>query len=90
MKKKTLEPEYLYGMSGKVKLVKENGYGFIIVNKGEDYGIYTDLYFHISSIAEGEDTLWDNIKVGQNVTIGMAVKNNKGWQASDVRFLRAR
>lgn len=81
------EPEYTYNLTGKVKSAHANGWGFIIVDDGQKAGVYSDIFFHVSSLQD--DVEWSSVAVGQKVHIGTAIKNDRGWQATEVTFMRA-
>lgn len=64
-------------MIGKVKCVKQQGFGFITPEKGGD-----DIYFHASSV---KDKRFDELKEGVSVEFEV-VENARGLCAQEIIF----
>lgn len=80
--------EYIYNVKGRVRLVKEQGYGFIVpLEKINEEDVKSDIYFHVSQITN-EGLLWESVKTGQNVHINCLTRSVKGYSAVSVTFIR--
>jgi cold shock CspA family protein len=70
-------------ITGVVKLVKPEGYGYIVPDTS--VGAHDkDVFFHAASI---ENADWSKVKVGQKVQIASVVPNRLGLQANGVILL---
>lgn len=75
--------ENLIDQTGKVKLVNQNGWGYILLDNRRELGIKKDVYFHASNLLD-EFIDWEDVKIGQKVNIGYIESNELGYQANDV------
>lgn len=77
---------YFYNITGVIKLLKQEGYGFILPD--EQVGAHDkDIFFHAASLTD-EDIDWATLKVGQKVRISTVIVNRKGLQAEQVALIR--
>lgn len=77
---------YYYNITGMVKLLKEEGYGFILPDT--QVGAHDkDIFFHAAALVD-QDIEWHELKVGQKVKIGTVIVNRKGLQAEQVELVR--
>lgn len=78
--------QYFYNVTGTIKLLKPEGYGFIVSD--EDVSpTDKDIFFHAASMRD-TDIEFKDLKVGQKVTIATVIVNRKGLQAEDVTLIR--
>ena len=78
--------DYKENVSGKIKLIFDTGYGFIVTDEPLDEK-NRDIFFHISSLND-ETVAWEDLCVGQRVMINMVSVSSKGLQALGVDLLR--
>lgn len=77
---------YYYNITGVVKLLKEEGYGFILPDT--QVGAHDkDIFFHAAALVD-QDIEWSTIRVGQKVRIATVIVNRKGLQAEKVELVR--
>lgn len=77
---------YYYNITGVVKLLKEEGYGFILPDT--QIGAHDkDIFFHAAALVD-ESIEWSTIRVGQKVRIATVIVNRKGLQAEKVELVR--
>jgi cold shock CspA family protein len=85
---------YYYDITGIIKLIKPEGYGFIIPDKPLasseeallDARLSKDIFFHHASFVD-RDTDWGNLKVGQKVHIATVIVNAKGLHGEEISFI---
>lgn len=79
--------QYFYNVSGTIKLLKSEGYGFI-VSDAPISASDKDIFFHAAALRD-EDIGFQDLKVGQKVVVATVIVNRKGLQAEDVTLVRA-
>jgi len=77
---------YYYDISGVIKLLKDDGYGFILADDPVKVG-GKDIFFHASSL-QNEGMNFGDLKVGQKVHSEVVSINGKGIQAVDVTLVK--
>lgn len=81
-----MQPQYFYDVSGTIKLLKPEGYGFIVSDKPMSTSD-KDIFFHAASMRD-QDIDFSELKVGQKVRIATVIVNRKGFQAEDITLVR--
>jgi cold shock CspA family protein len=77
---------YFYNITGVIKLIKPEGFGFILSDEAVG-DTEKDIYFHASSLTDS-DIEWSTLKVGQKVKVATVIVNRKGLQATEVTLIR--
>lgn len=77
---------YYYDIAGVIKLLKAEGYGFILADDSAKVN-NKDIFFHAASL-QNTDIDFGDLKVGQKVHIGTVSVNGRGLQAVDVTLIR--
>lgn len=77
---------YYYDITGCIKLLKSEGYGFILADDPTKVN-GKDIFFHAAAL-QNEDIDFGDLKVGQKVHIGTVSVNGRGLQAVDVTLVR--
>lgn len=72
-------------ITGKIKILFQNGYGFIIADTPLSAS-NKDIYFHLANLVD-RSIDWADLKVGQKVLMQQVSFSSKGYQAIGVEIL---
>ena len=78
--------DYQYNITGVIKMLKPEGWGFIIPDSPVSPA-NKDVYFHASGL-EDKSVEWADLRVGQKVVMKTIALNGRGYHAETVELIR--